>query len=92
MPSISSKKRMKTSHIVVKMNSFVRFFEEIDDPKNHFEINWPLENINFIYTVGDRKKFWAQPNNKSSNSLQFHGNEFVAWLQVYQSKFKRLYV
>ena len=21
---------------------FVRFLEEIDDPKNHFEINWPL--------------------------------------------------
>ena len=29
--------------IVVKSNSFVRFLEEIDDPKNHFEINWPLE-------------------------------------------------
>jgi hypothetical protein len=24
--------------IVVKLNSFVRFLEEIDDPKNHFEI------------------------------------------------------
>ena len=28
--------------IVVKSNSFVRFLEEIDDPKNHFEIIWPL--------------------------------------------------
>ena len=28
--------------IVVKPNSFVRFFEEIDDPKKLFEINWPL--------------------------------------------------
>ena len=28
--------------IVVKLNSFVCFLEEIDDPKNHFEINWPL--------------------------------------------------
>ena len=28
--------------MVVKSNSFVRFLEEIDDPKNHFEINWPL--------------------------------------------------
>ena len=28
--------------IVVKSNLFVRFLEEIDDLKNHFEINWPL--------------------------------------------------
>ena len=28
--------------IVVKLNSFVHFLEEIDDPKNHFEINRPL--------------------------------------------------
>ena len=28
--------------IVVKSNLFLRFLEEIDDPKNHFEINWPL--------------------------------------------------
>ena len=28
--------------IVVKLNSFVHFLEEIDDLKNHFEINWPL--------------------------------------------------
>ena len=24
------------------MNLFVRFFEEINDPKNLFEINWPI--------------------------------------------------
>ena len=24
---------------------FVHFLEEIDDPKNHFEINWPLESV-----------------------------------------------
>ena len=36
--SISSKKRTKTSRILVKTNSFVRFLEEIDEPKNHFEI------------------------------------------------------
>ena len=23
-------------------NEFIRFSEETDDPKNHFEINWPL--------------------------------------------------
>ena len=28
--------------MVLKLNSFVRFLEEIDDPENHFEINWPL--------------------------------------------------
>ena len=28
--------------IVVKSNLFVPFLEEIDDPKNRFEINWPL--------------------------------------------------
>ena len=30
--------------IAVKLNSFLRFLEEIYDPKNHFEINWPLES------------------------------------------------
>ena len=34
----SPKKRTKTRRILVKTNSFVRFLEEIDDPKNHFEI------------------------------------------------------
>ena len=28
--------------IVVKSNLLVHFLEEIDDPKNHFEINWPF--------------------------------------------------
>ena len=28
--------------IVVKLNSFVRFLEEIEDTKNHFETIWPL--------------------------------------------------
>ena len=28
--------------IVVKSYLFVRFLEEINDPKKHFEINWPL--------------------------------------------------
>ena len=28
--------------IVAKLNSFVHFLEKIDDPKKHFEINWPL--------------------------------------------------
>ena len=27
--------------IEVNSNLFVRFLEETDDPKNHFEINWP---------------------------------------------------
>ena len=31
--------------IVVKSNSFVRFLEEIEDTKNHFEIIWPLVTI-----------------------------------------------
>ena len=33
----------KTSRLVVKMNSFVHYLEEIDDLKNHFEMNWPLD-------------------------------------------------
>ena len=40
--SISSKKQTKTHRIVVKTNLFVHFLEENDDPKNHFEIKWPL--------------------------------------------------
>ena len=47
--------------IVVKSNSFVRFLEEIDDPKNHFEINWPLQGATqylplFLCTLKLRNK------------------------------------
>ena len=42
--------------IAVKSNSFIRFLEEIDDPKNHFEINWPLEQ--FIQTVKGQNNSW----------------------------------
>ena len=38
----------KSTIIVVKSNSLVRFLEEIDDPKNHFEINWPLQELFFL--------------------------------------------
>ena len=31
--------------------SFVRFLEEIDDPKKHFEINWPLEKSPIDYDI-----------------------------------------
>ena len=43
--SISSNKRTKTSRHSSKKNSFVRFLEEFEDAKNHFEINWPLEKV-----------------------------------------------
>ena len=43
--------------IVVKLNSFVCFLEEIDDPKNHFENNWPLFTEKKTY-LG---KQWGQP-------------------------------
>ena len=57
--SISSKKRTKRSRIVVKTNSFVRFLEEMDDPKNHFEINLPLKVLyNFKFSVF--LKFWSK--------------------------------
>ena len=35
------------STVVVKSNLFVSFLEEIDDPKNHFKINWPLDTYQF---------------------------------------------
>ena len=45
--------------IVVKSNSFVPFLEEIDDLKNHFEINWPLAGRQkpflFKFTYKERK-------------------------------------
>ena len=34
--------------IVVKLNSFVRFLEEVKDTKNHFEIIWPLRVIHLV--------------------------------------------
>ena len=36
---------MKTSRQSSKKNSFVRFLEEIDDTKNHFEIIGPLITV-----------------------------------------------
>ena len=43
---VSSKKRTNEFDFTIMISSgrlvFVRFLEEIDDPKNHFEINWPL--------------------------------------------------
>ena len=60
--SISSKKRTKTSRILVKTNSFVCFLEEIHDPPNHFEITWPLRRLNkFIWTATPTLKT-QQPN------------------------------
>ena len=52
--SISSKKRKKTSLIVVKLNSFVRFLEETSAWKNRFDFVWPSQvvqsySIIFIY-------------------------------------------
>ena len=36
--------------IVVRLNFFVRFLEELKTPKSPFEINWPL--INFLFSLG----------------------------------------
>ena len=41
--SISSKKPTKKFVFTTMRIVFVRFLEEIDDLKKHFEINWPLE-------------------------------------------------
>ena len=71
--SVSSKKRTKTSRpevsysiIVVKSNSFVRFLEEIDDPKNQFEIKWPLQLCHFycgiLKKVGPTKQDFLAKN------------------------------
>ena len=53
------KKRTKTCRIVVKTNSFIRFFEEIDDPQNHFEINLPLVAHLRIFRLFMMEKFDA---------------------------------
>ena len=37
--------------IVAKLNSFVHFLEEIDDPKKHFEINWPLASTHYLSMI-----------------------------------------
>ena len=48
--------------IVVKLNSFVCFLEEIDDPKKHFEIKWPLvwNAVNKL----KKKQFYEQSKSK----------------------------
>ena len=57
--SISSKKRTKTSRIVVKSNSFVRFLEELTAWQFAFEINWPLPNLSIC------KYNWVQLKGKT---------------------------
>ena len=56
------KNTTKTISILVKTNSFVRFFEEIDDPTNHFEINLPLmkKTLGFVWGI-IFSKFWWSP-------------------------------
>ena len=58
--------------IVVKLNSFVCFLEEIDDPKNHFEINWPL--------VSKYVRYWSKYTALHSTSWKFPTN--VLWLLI----------
>ena len=53
MSSISSKNRTKTSLIVVKLNSFVRFLEETSDWKNHFDFVWPLKQIDIQISTNE---------------------------------------
>ena len=49
--SLSSKKRTKTIHILIKTNSFVRFLGESSALQFVFEINWPLgDNFGPIFT------------------------------------------
>ena len=59
-------KRTKTSHILKKPNSFVRFLEEINDSKNHFEITWPL------------RIFWTRKFKKYSSEKVFK-KSLVKW-------------
>ena len=44
MSSLFSKKRMKTSWQVVKLNLFVHYLEETLAWENHFEFFWPFIN------------------------------------------------
>ena len=53
--SNSSKKRMNEFFLLLQRHVFVRFLEEIEDTKNHFEIIWPLpimQNLHdFLFSV-----------------------------------------
>ena len=87
--SISSKKRTKTSRILVKTNSFVRFLEEIDDPKNHFEITWPLKHhtwVCFHIFKGKKNKVWLKLLNHlrycCSDGPQRHTKSRLQFLKV----------
>ena len=53
MSSIFSKKRTKTSLIVVKLNSFVCFLEGTLAWKNHFHLVWPLDRTIKGWMVND---------------------------------------
>ena len=83
--SISSKKKSTWGIIVVKSNSFVRFLEEIEDIKNHFEINWPLHSgAKCLALVKKCCHAWFNQNSDSSllTLTGFHGNEakyFFFW-------------
>ena len=47
-PPRNEQKQVELRYHLVKLNSFVRFLEEVKDTKNHFEIIWPLRAIHLV--------------------------------------------
>ena len=82
--SISSKKRMKTCRIVVKMNSFVWFLEEFTTWQFAFVMNRPLKVSKFQKQI---VKPWIHPKNERMNSFLLLCNLF---LFVFWKKLKTL--
>ena len=50
---------------------FVHFLEEIDDPKKHFEINWPLSYLAFRLTI-----FFPKISNSCNQQIPAKGTKF----------------
>ena len=84
--------------IVVKSNSFVRFLEEIEDIKNHFDINWPIKKqigkhlywiryqvraSEFLISLLIALDILVQVNDFQKVRLPWFEWKFLAWLCKY---------
>ena len=57
-PPKKNKNKSTWGIILVKSNSFVHFFEEIEDTKNPFEIIWPLQISYYVHIPTGKDKIF----------------------------------
>ena len=86
--SISSKKWTKTSRPSCKTNSFVRFLEEIDDPKKPFRNYLTFNRVIRVVNNKNNLKTWihfikASKSTQVFLEVQFGKSFHLSWLLIY---------